>query len=177
MMSVDGFFEGLNKEIDWHNVDDEFNDFAIEQLGNAALLIFGRVTYKLMADYWPTPDAIKNDSVVAEKMNSIRKIVFSRTLEKADWNNTTLIREDPAKECRRLKERNERDIYLFGSANLAAALRNAGVIDEYRIMLNPVILGNGSALFKPSLTRLKLKLTNSRTFKSGNVLLYYEPVK
>jgi dihydrofolate reductase len=177
MMTIDGYFEGLNKEIDWHNVDGEFNEFAIDQLNNASLLIFGRVTYELMAGYWPTPNAITDDPIVAEKMNSIPKMVFSTTLKKTDWNNTRLIKEDPGKVCSKLKEKNDRDIYIFGSANLASILKNEGLIDEYRIMVNPILLGNGNALFKPSRKKLNLKLTMVKTFLSGNVLLCYEPVK
>ena len=177
MMTVDGFFEGMNREIDWHNVDGDFNEFAIEQLNNASLLIFGRVTYELMASYWPTPEAVKDDPVVAGKMNSLGKIVFSNTLKKADWNNTRLIKGDPVKECNALKAKHDKDIYIFGSANLAAALRNEGVIDEYRMIVNPLILGNGNVLFKPSRKRLSLRLIRSRIFNNGNVLLCYEPVK
>jgi dihydrofolate reductase len=177
MMSVDGFFEGLNKEIDWHNVDGEFNEFAIDQLNSASVLIFGRVTYELMAGYWPSSGALSDDPVVAAKMNSIKKVVFSRTLNKADWKNTKLIKGDPVKECRLLKQKYEKDIFLFGSSNLASVLRNEGVIDQYRIMINPVLLGVGNVLFKPSMKRLNLKLVKTKTFNSGNVLLYYEPVK
>lgn len=177
MMSVDGYFEGLNKEIDWHNVDREFNEFAIEQLNSASLLIFGRVTYELMAGYWPSSAALSDDPLIAGKMNTMKKIVFSRTLNKADWKNTKLIKGDPVKECKMLKQKYEKDIFLFGSANLASVLRNEGVIDQYRIMINPVLLGVGSVLFKPSMKRLNLKLINTKTFSSGNVLLYYEPVK
>ena len=83
MVTLDGYFEGPNHEIDWHNVDGEFNEFAIEQTGAVDMLLFGRVTYQLMASYWPTPDAIKNDPIVADLMNRLPKIVFSRTLEKA----------------------------------------------------------------------------------------------
>jgi dihydrofolate reductase len=175
MMTVDGFFEGLNRELDWHKVDDDFNEFAIEQLNNASLLIFGRVTYELMASYWPAEGAIADDPVIASKMNSLPKIVFSETLKKAEWNNTRLVKDDPVKECRRLKDKYDKDIYVFGSANLAAELKHEGVIDEYRIIISPIILGNGNPLFKPSRNKLKLKLIRTKTFRNGNVLLCYEP--
>ena len=90
MVTVDGYFAGPNGEIDWHQVDAEFNDFAIHQLNSADLLLFGRVTYQLMADYWPTPMAIKDDAIIAKKMNTINKLVFSKTLETAEWENTRL---------------------------------------------------------------------------------------
>ena len=173
-MTVDGFFEGLNKELDWHNVDNEFNDFAIEQLSNASVLIFGRLTYELMASYWPTPNALSNDPIVAEKMNSIPKIVFSKTLDKTEWNNTRLIKENIEQECKKLKQQNDKDIFIFGSANLASSFKSLNLIDEYRIMINPIILGQGNTLFKPTKERLKLRFIKTRTFNSGNVLLYYE---
>jgi dihydrofolate reductase len=177
MMTVDGFFEGPDKEIDWHNVDNEFNDFAIEQLDHASFLIFGRLTYELMVSYWPTPSALSDDPVVAGKMNSIPKIVYSKTLDRTDWNNTRLIKEVVDEECKKLKEQNDQDIFIFGSANLATTFRNLDLIDEYRIMVNPVILGQGNTLFKPSSERLKLKLIKTRSFISGNVLLYYQPIR
>ncbi len=98
LITLDGFFEGPNRELDWHNVDGEFNEFAIEQLNNSGLLLFGRVTYELMASYWPTELALKDDPIVADMMNSIPKIVFSRTLKKADWNNTRLIKDNVREE-------------------------------------------------------------------------------
>jgi dihydrofolate reductase len=104
LISLDGFFEGPNKEIDWHNVDDEFNKFANEFLDSVDLLLFGRITYELMASYWPTENAIKDDPMVANRMNSISKIVFSKTLDKAEWINTKLIKENVVDEILKLKQ-------------------------------------------------------------------------
>jgi dihydrofolate reductase len=177
MMTLDGFFSGPNGELDWHNVDAEFNKFAIDQLDTAGGLIFGRVTYLGMASYWPTPIAIQNDPIVAGKMNSIPKIVVSTTLDRAEWDNTRLVKEDAAAEIGALRLQPGPDWYIFGSANLAAGLTRKGLIDEYRVMVNPVILGSGVPLFAGSHTPLHLKLVNSRAFRSGNVLLYYQPDK
>ncbi len=88
LVSVDGYFEGPNRELDWHNVDAEFNEPAEESLNSADILLFGRITYQLMASYWPTEEAIKNDLIIAKKMNGSAKIVFSKTLKKAEWENT-----------------------------------------------------------------------------------------
>jgi dihydrofolate reductase len=173
MISIDGFFEGPEKELDWHNVDAEFNEFAIEQLGSASAIIFGRVTYEMMAAYWTSTSAFKDDPVVADKMNSLPKIVFSKSLSWAKWNNTTVYRGDPEYECKRLKLQSDKDLYIFGSANLASTLMSSGLIDEYRIMINPVILGKGNPFFKSSDTSQSLKLIKTRTFRSGNILLYY----
>jgi len=177
MMTLDGYFEDVNRDISWHNVDGAFNEFAAEQLNSASLLVFGRITYQLMAGYWPTPDAVNDDPVIAGLMNSIPKVVFSRSLSKPGWNNTRLSGEDPVKECMRLRETNEKDIFIFGSADLADLLRDKGIIDEFRIMVSPVLLGNGNPLFKLSGKRLDLKLIKSMTFSSGNVLLCYEPLR
>jgi dihydrofolate reductase len=177
MTTLDGFFEGPNQDISWHNVDEEFNDFAIEQLNEIGTLLFGRVTYEGMASYWPTESAIKSDPEVAGLMNSIPKIVFSRTLDKAEWNNTKLVKGNTAEEVLKLKQQPGKDIAIFGSSDLAVTLVEQGVIDEYRIIVNPVFLGGGTPLLKGIRDKLNLKLLKTRTFKSGNVLLYYVPEK
>lgn len=178
MVTLDGFFEGPAKwEIGWHNVDAEFNEFSIDQLNATDLLLFGRVTYEGMASYWPTPAAMEDDPEVAAKMNSIPKIVFSRTLEKAGWNNTRLINSNVVEEVLKLKRQPGKDIALFGSSDLASTFIKHGLIDEYRIMVNPVVLGKGMPLFRGISDQFKLKLLKARTFESGNVLLCYQPVK
>ncbi len=176
LISLDGYFEGANKwDLAWHNVDREFNQFAIEQLDHAGGLIFGRVTYEGMAAYWASAEGIKDDPEVAKRMNSIRKYVFSRTLDKADWNNTQLITGDAVTELARLKQGAGQDLLLFGSANLASTFSKHNLIDEYRLMVNPVVLGKGGPLFMENGSMLKLNLLNTRAFKNGNVLLYYAP--
>jgi dihydrofolate reductase len=177
MVTIDGFFEGPNRDISWHNVDKEFNEFAIEQLNTTDLLIFGRVTYELMAGYWPTQQAMTNDPIVARKMNNLSKIVFSRTLKKADWNNTRLVKDNIAGEISTLKQQPGKDIAIFGSSDLISSFIQHGLIDEYRIIVNPTVLGNGKPLFKGIHNRLNLKLQKAKTFSSGNVLLYYHPIK
>jgi len=177
MVTLDGFFEGPNGEIDWHNADEEFNEFAVDQVKSADGLIFGRVTYELMASYWPTPAAQADDPIVAEKMNTMPKIVFSRTLKTVEWNNTRLVKGDTVKEISELKQQPGKDLLIFGSADLASTLTNLGLIDEYRIMVNPVVLGKGKPLFKDIKGKLNLRLLRTRNFSNGNVLLYYEPVK
>ncbi len=174
MATLDGFFAGPNGEIDWHHVDEEFNEFAIAQLNSAGGLVFGRVTYQLMAGYWPTDSARRDDPVVAAKMNAIPKIVFSRTLDRAEWTNTRLVKGNIEGEISKLKQQAGKDWLLFGSANLASTLANLGLIDEYRVMVNPVILGNGKPLFQGVKEKLNLKLTDTRTFQNGNVLLCYQ---
>lgn len=175
MTTLDGFFKGPNQDISWHNVDEEFNEFAIEQLNEIGTLLFGRVTYQVMASYWPTEFAISNDPAVAGLMNSLPKIVFSRTLDQAEWNNSRLVKENVAEEVLKLKQQSGKDIAIFGSSDLAVTLAKHGLIDEYRIIVNPVFLGSGTSLLKGIKDRLKLKLLKAKTFESGNVLLYYAP--
>jgi len=176
MVTLDGFFEGPNQEIDWHNVDEEFNEFAINQLNDVDTLLFGRVTYQLMASYWPTQSAKENDPIVADKMNTVPKIVFSKTLDKAEWNNSRLVKEHIAEEVSKLKQQQGRDLAIFGSSDLAVSLLQMGFVDELRIMVNPVVLGNGKPLFNGIHEKLNLKLLKAKTFRSGNVLLYYQPI-
>ncbi len=174
LVTLDGFFEGPNHDISWHNVDAEFNDLAEQQLADLGMLVFGRVTYELMASYWPTPTAIENDPHVANAMNALPKVVFSRTLKTADWQNTRLVSTDAAVEVANLKQQAGKDIALFGSAQLQSSLLQTGLIDELRLMLNPIILGRGTPLFKPE-DHLKLTLLDTKPFRSGNVLLIYAP--
>jgi len=176
MVTLDGFFEGTEPwSIDWHNADEEFNDFAIEQLNTLGTILFGRLTYQGMAGYWRSPAALESDPVVAGAMNSLNKIVFSKTLETADWNNTRLVKDNIADEIARLKQQPGKDLALFGSANLMSTLMKLNVIDEHRLMVNPVVLGRGTPLFQGVDDRLALKLIGTRAFKNGNVLLTYQP--
>lgn len=177
MVTLDGFFEGPHQDISWHNVDEEFNEFAIDQLNEIDMLLFGRVTYQGMASYWPTEGAIHDDPSVAGLMNSLPKIVFSKTLDKAEWNNTRLVKDHAAEEVSTLKQQPGKDIAIFGSSDLAVTLAERGLIDEYRIIVNPVFLGDGTPLLKGIKEKLKLKLLHARIFNSGNVLLYYAPEK
>ena len=119
MVTLDGFFEGPNGEIDWHNADNqEFNDFAIEQMSSIDTILFGRRTYQMMASYWPTEIAVQSDPIVADLMNRFSKVVFSRTLETVDWNNTRLIHENAGQEIRTMKRQPGKDLAIFGSAEL-----------------------------------------------------------
>jgi dihydrofolate reductase len=174
LTTLDGYHAGPNGEIDWHNVDQEFNEFAIEQGDALGALVFGRVTYELMASYWPTPEARESDPVVAGQMNGLPKVVVSRTLDRAEWANTRLVNDDVAGQLAELKRQPGKDIGVFGSSNLTASLLGMGLVDEVRILVNPVLLGAGKPLFETA-DRTKLKLLQTRTFASGNVLLTYRP--
>jgi dihydrofolate reductase len=176
LMSLDGFVEGPNRDISWHGDvwGEELEQLAIAQLRDAGGLLFGRVTYELMAAYWP--NASGEAAEIADFMNAMPKYVFSRTLPRADWTNTQLFGGDAGTTVARLKRESAKDIFLFGSADLAASLIPDGLIDEFRIAVNPLLLGGGTPLFKPD-TRLKLRLIDARALSSGVVIIRYTPAQ
>lgn len=177
MVSLDGYFTDVNGDMSWaHKNDAEWKAFVEGNASAGGELLFGRNTYELMASYWPTPNAIKNDPIVAEQMNNLPKVVFSRTLDKALWNNTKLVKGDMAAEIRKMKKEPGRDIVIFGSGNIVSQLAQEGLIDEYQIVVNHIVLGKGRTMFDAIKDKLALKLTKTRTFNNGNVLLCYQPI-
>ncbi|TKD43666.1 MAG: dihydrofolate reductase [Mesorhizobium sp.] len=170
MVTVDGFLEGPDRDISWFVFEEELENYIRETQEKADTLIFGRVTYELMAAYWPS-----EQGWIANFMNKIEKVVFSRTLKSADWNNTKLFNGNVAEEVSKLKTRDGGDIFVFGSADLTATLMEHGLIDEYHLGINPVILGRGTPLFKGGPNRIPLKHLETRTLKSGVVILHYAP--
>lgn len=175
MTSLDGYFEGPNHELDWHNVDAEFDEFTIEQLRQVGDIIFGRRTYEMMASFWPSKQAIETDPVVAEMMNTLPKIVFSNSLKEVGWTNARLAKRGIVEEVGDLKSRSGKDIAVFGSSNLSVGLAAKGLIDEFRIMVNPVVLGGGHPFLGGIADRLKLVVLGVRQFRSGNILITYVP--
>jgi dihydrofolate reductase len=171
LMTLDGLVEGENRDISWHSDvwGEELERLSVDQLTSAGGLMFGRVTYQLMANYWPSASG-----EVADLMNALPKYVFSRTLTRWDWANTEIFNNDIPDKVARLKRESAKDIFLFGSSDLAASLIPHRLIDEFRIAINPVILGGGTPLFKPG-ERVKLKLLDSRRLSSGIVMARYEP--
>jgi len=174
--TLDGFVEGPNGEFDWPNVDEEFYEFSIKQLGEIDTLLFGRMGYEGMASYWPTPEAQLDDPLVAELMNGTAKVVFSSTLRKADWNNTTLVATDAVAEVARRKSQSGKTIALFGSPNLTVSLLKAGLVDELRVMVMPILLGGGRSLYDALDQRVAVQHLDTRTFASGNVMITYQPI-
>jgi dihydrofolate reductase len=177
-VSLDGYFADTDGGIGWAYKDPgdgEWNAFVTGNAKGGGQLLFGRVTYEFMASYWPTPMAARNNAVVAERMNSRPKIVFSRTLHEAAWANTTVLNGDLVAEVRKLKEDVGVDMAILGSGSIVSQLAEAGLIDEFQIVLNPIVLAQGQALFDGIKHSLPLKLANARTFGNGSVFLRYEP--
>ncbi|MGC1482927.1 MAG: dihydrofolate reductase family protein [Candidatus Acidiferrum sp.] len=176
MVSLDGFFVDSRGDMSWaHKNDAEWNAFVNENASGSGVLVFGRITYELMASYWPTPTALQNSPGVAKGMNDMPKIVFSRTLDKASWSNTTLIKGNLAAEIRRMKKEPGPDMVILGSGSIVSQLAQQDLIDEYQVALSPIVLGKGRTMFEGVKDKLKLKLTKSRTFGNGTVFTCYQP--
>ena len=175
VVSANGYYERGPWQIDWHNVDAEFNDFAMAQLDSVDVLVFGRKTYEGMARWWPTPEAISRDPEVAGRMNALTKVVVSTTLERADWMNTRIVREDLGTAVEKLKRESSKGVLVMGSSDLAISLAKLGLVDEYRLMVNPVFLRGGKPVLAGLSDDVHVKLGDVRRFRSGNVLLTYEP--
>ena len=174
-VTIDGYFSGPDGDISWFKTrqDPEFNSFIEQNAKGGGVLLFGRKTYELMKSYWPTTAAQRDNPVVAERMNSLPKVVFSRTLKDVSWNNTRVVKDDMVGAVRKMKSEPGPDMVIMGSGSIVAQLAQEGLIDEYQIVLNPVVLGEGRTMFDGVKDKLDLKLTKTRAFGNGNVLMNY----
>ena len=178
-VSLDGYFVDAKGSMAWAKSDrhdPEWNAFVAENARGDGQLLFGRITYELMASYWPTPAADRHDPIVAERMNKLPKVVFSKTLDQASWTNTKLVKDDMVGEVRRMKGQPGEGMAILGSGRIVSQLAREGLIDEYQVVVNPVVLGGGRTMFDGVQQMLKLKLTQSRVFGNGNAFLSYQPV-
>jgi len=146
-----------------------------ESIHQAEAFMLGRVTYEMLSAYWPLQT--NNEFGIADKLNSSRKFVVSSALERVEWNNSTLVKGDPAEGVRQLKRQPGGDIMVFGSATLVQSLMEAGLIDEYRLMVHPIVLGSGKRLFNDGMEMTGLKLIEAKAFSSGVVLLHYQAAR
>lgn len=176
-LSLDGFMAGPNGETDWFGWDEEIEQYAKESQSKSDTLLFGRTTYDLMVSYWPTPAASAENKIITDFMNNTPKIVFSKTLEKVEWKNSTLVNQIDPEEIKKIKQKEGKYIMIFGSGSIVSQLMKLELIDEYEIFVNPIVLGNGKPLFQNVEERSKLKLLNAKTFKSGVVLLNFQAGK
>ncbi|HEX3436499.1 MAG TPA: dihydrofolate reductase family protein [Pseudacidobacterium sp.] len=177
-ISLDGYFVDENNSMTWAKggwQDAEWNAFVEENASGGGTLVFGRTTYDMMTSYWPTPIAMEQMPVVAERINNLPKVVFSRKLDKASWNNTKLVKGDLTDSVRKLKNESGTDMVILGSGSIVSQLAQEGLIDEYQIVVNPIILGKGRTMFDGAREKVDLKLTGSRAFNNGNVFLCYAP--
>jgi dihydrofolate reductase len=177
-ITLDGYFTGRNGDLAWAHrdaEDPEFNAFVAENAKGGGQLLFGRKTYEMMVGYWPTPQAMRDNPDVAREMNQLPKVVFSRTLPKAEWSNTTLVKTDPVEAVRQLKRESGPEMVIMGSGTIVSLLARAGLIDEYQVVVVPVVLGVGRTMFEGLEADRALTLTRSRVFPRGRVFLSYEP--
>ncbi len=175
-VSLDGYFVSASGDMSWaHRHDPEWMAFVSANASGESVMVFGRKTYELMASYWPTPQALQTAPLVARRMNETPKVVFSRTLDKAAWSNTTLVKGDLATEIRKMKSESGPDMVIMGSGTIVSQLSAARLIDQYQFVLSPIALGAGRTLFEGLTDKLALKLTKSQSFSNGNVVTWYEP--
>lgn len=175
-VSLDGYFVDARGDMSWaHKQDPEWNEFAAGNASGSGTLLFGRVTYEMMASFWPTPAAMERAPIVAKAMNDMSKVVFSRTLDKATWSHTMLVKGDIATEVRKMKKASGQGMAILGSGSIVSQLAQAALIDEFQIVVNAIVLGKGRTLFEGIDARIPLKLIKTRAFGNGNVVLSYEP--
>jgi dihydrofolate reductase len=178
-VSADGYFTGPGGDLSWtrHDQDPEYKQFADENARRDSVLVFGRVTYQMMASFWPSTMALEREPAMAEKMNASTKVVFTRSLSEATWNNTVLVKGDAVEEMRKLKQQPGPDLVILGSGSLVRQLGEAGLVDEFQLLITPVALGAGRTLFEGIAKKLELAHVSTRTFQNGKVLLVYKPAQ
>lgn len=180
LISLDGYLADANGEIDWFTQEEGFNQsegeaWSLEMLRRADTILFGRVTFEGMAEFWPSEWARKNMAEIARYLNGTAKIVFSKTLKTTAWENTTILPAPTKEVVLELKQRAGRDMLVLASSSLVSSLMRDGLIDEYRIRIVPVVLGAGRPLFKDQKERHRLRLVSCQPFKTGVLALHYEP--
>ena len=177
LISLDGYIAGPDGDLSWFGVGPEFFAYVHKMMPTLGMILFGRLTYEMMAGYWTKPEVTRDDPAVAPFMNELPKLVASRTLKRAawgHWDNAT-VTADPVSAVRGLKAQPGKDMVIFGSGGLVSALAEAGLIDEYRLMMNPVILGQGIPMFRGMQRRVPLELMASEVFDKKMTMLTYRP--
>jgi dihydrofolate reductase len=179
-VSLDGYTAGPDNDMSFvgESFNDEMGKYEDDIVRTGDTLVLGRVTYESFAGSWPNvpdkPDVSEGEKAYARKLNSMRKVVFSRTLGSAEWNNSVLLREIDPEAIKQWKQEDGKDMLIYGSASIVQQLTNLGLIDEYQLLVHPVVLGGGKPLFKDVTDKRHLKLVSAKPFSSGVVLLTYQ---
>jgi dihydrofolate reductase len=180
IVSLDGYIEGPGRELDWFADDDpQFEQYCDEMIDSVGLALYGRRSYELMLGYWPNAEASPRspaDLAFARKMNALPKIVLSRTLQRAEWNNTRIVRERVGETLAELKRTAGKPIVAWAGAGLIATLAQLGLVDEYRLIVHPVLLGKGTPMFQGIAGRQRLRLTRTMQLGRNLAVLCYEPL-
>jgi len=182
-VTLDGFIAGPHGEMDWMEefLDEALANYESELQKTVDTTLFGRVTYEGFESFWPQvaldPASPKGLVEYANQLNAMRKIVFSKTLSRVEWNNSTLVKEIVPEEIIKMKQEPGRDMVIYGSASIVQTLTNLGLIDQYQLLVFPVVLGSGKPLFQDNLHQVKLSLVSTKTHPSGVVVLTYQPIK
>ena len=174
-ISLNGCYKDINNDISWHKQGQEEEEYSAESLRSGNILLFGRTTYQMMAGWWPSPMAIQYSPEVAKGMNDAEKIVFSRTLDAADWNNTRIISHNIIDTIKKMKQQPGNDMTILGSGSIVTQFTEEGLIDEYQLMIDPVAITGGTPVFNKLQNPLNLELSHTRIFQSGTILLSYKP--
>lgn len=176
-LSLDGYYVDGDGEMQWAYEgppDAEWDRFVAGNASQGSTLVFGRVTYAMMAGYWPTPLAMEQNPMVAKRMTALNKLVFSRSLDSVTWANTRLVKSDAVSEMQKLKRGSGEEMVILGSGSLVAQFTAAGLIDDFQLVMNPLALGQGRNLFQDLKQAHHMELTGTRAFKNGKVLLNYQ---
>lgn len=178
LISADGFISGVDDDISWFSSisDKELESFYLNLIKSIDTMLFGRITYKLMESYWPGASPETDDKEIIDAMNNYNKIVFSHTLDKVEWRNSTLIKDNISDEVRKLKAKSGKDMVIYGSGSIVTQLTEQGLIDKYMIYVYPTAIGKGKTMFNSIKENLRLRLNGTKTFSSGVVLLDYSKV-
>ncbi|MEW5976794.1 MAG: dihydrofolate reductase family protein [Acidobacteriota bacterium] len=177
-ISLDGYYCDLHGDMSFAHKppsDEEWREFVTGNASSGGMLLFGRTTYDMMAAWWTTPMAAQVMPEVAARMNTMPKLVFSRTLRSADWTNTTLVKDDVVGTIRRIKDEPGPDMTILGSGSIVTQFADAGLLDALQVVVNPIALGAGKSLFSGLTKRLNLVLADTRVFRNGSVVLWYAP--
>jgi dihydrofolate reductase len=177
LLSLDGYCGGIHDEIDWFRFDEESQEWSRNLLRAAGAIVLGRRTYDLFMQYWPTPEAMKNEPVITERLAALPKIIFSRTVESSTWSHCQFTRRPPVEVVRELKQQDGGPILVIGSASILAAVWNERLVDELHLRIQPIVLGQGKPLFPNTETRQTLELKESHRYQSGVSAVRYEVVR